>query len=176
MAAITSFLVGAYSAFSSYSAGKKAQKEQQKQTAIMQQQAEEQKKQAELARRRQQLIDARNMRASLRQSRLAQGAMANAAANQGAMGGSGFLGGYGSLGTQTASNVAFAGQQTAIGNQLYNSQSTIAGLQGELGASQGRQAAYGAQASMWGTIGNYAGQTFKDAGGFNTVFKKTGLA
>lgn len=177
MAAITA-LVGlglqVFGAVQKMGAQKKAQKEQERQTALMQQQAVEQQKQAELAKRRQQLIDARNMRASLRQSRLAQAQMSNQAAIAGATGGSGFQGGVGSLQTQTTSNVAFAGQQTSIGGQMYDSSSRVAGLSGELGASQGRQAAYGAQANQWGAVAGMGGQVFSDAGGFQTIFK--GLA
>ena len=117
-----------------------------------QQQAGAQRRQYEAEQRRAEIQNIRATRQQIRESRLAQASMLNIGAQAGGMDGSALAGGTASVGSQLASNLDYMGQIAA-----QNTQITTA-------ASQAASA--GANAAMWGSLGQFSGTIFREVGGF----------
>jgi hypothetical protein len=132
-------------------------------------QAEALKEQAALAQRQADIANARQLRAQIRQRRIAEGALLNSAANAGTQFSSSAQGGLASLGSQTNSNIAFINQNADINSRITKTQvdqaTTIQNAATEMAGLQYESATYGALGSLGGTI-------FSDAGGFKTIFGK----
>ena len=84
------------------------------------------------------------IRQSIRQARLAQGAMTNVAAQTGGIGGSGLAGGMSSVSSQLGGNLAFMDAVARENNVILNSQTTSARAS--------------SNAAVWGAVGQL-GQT-----------------
>lgn len=128
--------------------------------------AAEQRAQAERAfqasKERADIQNVRNIRANIRRTRIAAGAMANLGMQTGGAGGSGLAGGLSSIGSQLAGNISYMGDIAA--------QENIIG-QANLAMSQS-QARYSAEsASAQSTIGT-AGAISNVVG---TIFGPTGM-
>ncbi len=97
-------------------------------------------------------VRARERRQTIREGRIARGALANQAAQVGATGSSGELGGLSGIKTQVASNIGFSRQREASSNRI-----TTLGIRSNKKLSR---------ASTAQGIGNVGGSVFSAAGGF----------
>lgn len=111
---------------------------------------------AEAEQRRADIQNARAVRQSIRQARIARGTVVNTGANAGTSQSSGVLGGVASVGSQLNSNVDYLNQSTAVAKEY-------ASAQADAGAAAG-------EAAQWGALGNLGGTIFSSAGGFQTIF------
>lgn len=127
------------------------------------QSAAAQRDQAALEQRRADIQNARNLRAEIRQSRIAAASIRNQGANAGTFGSSGVLGGISSVGAQHASNVGNFNQNTEINSAVFGTQVQQANANLAFADAQ-------ADGAMWGAIGGLGGTVFQGAGGFKTIF------
>ena len=107
----------------------------------------------------------RSVRQQIRESRLAQGAMTNVAAQTGGMGGSALAGGISSVGSQLASNVDYMGQiaaqNTAIGTAALGYSTEMANA--SIASSKAQQ---------WGNVASTAMTIFGNTGGYTAMAKR----
>lgn len=125
--------------------------------------AQAQREQAALENRRADIQNARQLRASIRQARIARAAMLNVGASVGTMGSSGVLGGTASIRAQQDANTGFFGQMEGINDAVTGTQVRQADAAVAAGQAQG-------QAAVGGALGNVGGSIFSAAGGFKTIF------
>lgn len=136
---------------------------QKKQQALGEQQARAQQRQADLEKKRADIQNARTLRSSLRQSRIAQGSLVNAGANTGAGLSSGVQGGLASIGAQTGVNEGQFVQQGAVNEAQLQTSTEISSLNAAMGKAQG-------QAAIGGSVAGAGQQIFSGGGGFKTLF------
>ena len=128
---------------------------QKKQEGVAKQQAAQMERQAMLEKKRADIQNARQLRASLRQTRIAQARMTNVAAQTGTIGSSSFLGGAASLWTQQGVNVGQFAQQGEISEGVFQTQTALGGLHAQMGKYQGRAAMGASVAGMGKTLFGY---------------------
>ena len=148
--------VSVFSAVNQYESQSEARDAQQQQIAA-------QRDQAALENRRADIINARQLRNSLRQARIARAAVINAGATSGTLTSSGVVGGAGSISSQYSGNAGYFGQQQQINDSVLATQSRQADAAAAAGAAQGDSAMYGVLGALGGTI-------FSNANGFKTIF------
>ena len=120
-------------------------------------------KQAELEKRKADIANARQLRAALRQSRIARGQVENLAAQSGTSESSGVLGGLASIGAQEGVNRGVFVQGQDIAEEgLEASYAMAQGFRAQ-GKARARQATAGAIAGIGGAM-------FSGAGGFPAIF------
>jgi hypothetical protein len=115
----------------------------------------------------------RDMRKSIRASRLAAATMTNTAANKGGMGGSGLAGGLSAIGAQTAGNlndmVGRAQTNASISQDMLATSGRVGALETYGRQSQSNAALGGMVSGMAGTIFSAVGGPAAVAGGVNTA-------
>ncbi len=138
---------------------------QQGQKRASRQQADEARAQAALEQRKADILNTRQLRTALRQSRIARAQVENTGANAGTSSSSGVLGGVGSIDTQTNANVGFFGQMENLNSQITTSQQRSAGAAADYGGAAGDAAIGGALAGLGNSV-------FGAAGGYKTIFSR----
>ena len=138
-----------------------------------QQAADLQRKRAGIEARRTEILNARDLRNSIRQARIARAAVINTGAVSGTMDSSGVLGGAGSITSQEAGNIGFAGQIADINEQSTAINKALGDVAAEQGRIQGDLAVAEAAGRQWGAFGNLAGTIFNiRTDNWQTIFAK----
>lgn len=135
----------------------------QEQKAAINRQTAAQKEQAALSQRQADIANARQLRAQIRQRRIAEAAIVNAGANAGTQFSSGVQGGLASLGSQTNSNISYINETADINRQITGTQVDQANAISDAANAQADSATYGA-------IGQLGGGLFNAGGGYKTIF------
>jgi hypothetical protein len=170
MAVFTSLAIAAVGAVGQFQAQKKAAAAQKQQSALAAQAADESKKQAELAKRQADIQNARQLRASIRQSRIASGTLANVGGNTGAFESSSFAGGLSGLSSNVGANIGTAAQQGVIAENILASQVAQSNIAVASGVAEGQKAIAGAQAQQSQAIFGAGTTIFQAGGGFKRIF------
>jgi hypothetical protein len=125
--------------------------------------AAETERQAATKARLAELQNQQTARAALRKQRMVAATMAQAAANTGTAGSSGFAGGLAGVEGQTSANLGYLGTTMAGERDMFTKSQEIAKGQ----ATMGRNTGIGQVA---GAVGNVANQVFEAEGGYAGLF------
>lgn len=155
--ALVGGIVSGVSAYKQYEAGKDA-------ADATRRQADETRRQGQIAQRQADIQNARQMRAAVRQARIARASVVNTGANAGTLTSSGVTGGVSSIGSQLQSNLTTFNQLDQFNDEAVASQ-TAAGV----AAADATIAK--AESAQWGALGQLGGTVFEGAGGYKTIFK-----
>lgn len=127
-------------------------------------QADAMREQAALEQRKADIQNLRQVRAAVRQARMARAAVINTGANVGTLGSSGVMGGASSVTSNNSSNMSFFGQMSDLNSGIYSTQVEQAGALQDKGDAA-------VTSAMGGALGRLGGTIFSDMGGFKTVFQ-----
>ena len=134
-----------------------------------------QQEQAVLAQRQADIANARNLRSTLRQKRIARSVVLNQGATSGTLASSGVVGGVGSIDSQGNANVSFINQNADINTSLTGLQGQLADntLNSALSTADNQVALAESRstAATAGAIGGIAGTIFSDTGGYKSLFE-----
>jgi len=153
--AIASLVVAGAGAYMQYEAGQEAKDANNKM-------ADAQRRQAQLAQRQADINNARSVRQTVRQTRIAQAAIANAGANAGTTFSSGVQGGISSVQGQNNSNIDYFSSMREINGGITAAQVEQGAAQADIGAAQATAAVGGALGSLGGTIFSITGKALFD--------------
>jgi len=168
--AIGSLVLGGASAYEQHQASKKSAAAQEQAVQAQQQEAQAQQDQLALQRKQADIQNARQLRAAVRQTRIARASIVNAGGNTGTMLSSGVEGGASSVVSQNQANMDYFNSMGDLNNKIIDTQQRQGQAAAAAGQAMGEAAIAQAKGGEWGAIGSLAGTVFSASGGFTTVF------